>query len=337
MRFFALTFRGLEQIAAAEIADLADTTVEQIAYRRVGGSTADPRSLLTLRCADDVFLLAAEWQGIIRPRSSLALMTQLSQQLDLAPVRNQIAQWRKMPKQPLFSVTASFVGKRNYSVDEIKQAVAHGITDRTHWSYTADDASADLNIRVFIEHDTALIGVRVGKLPLHDRPYREQSQAGMLKAPVAAAMVRLAQVQKGDLVVDPCCGSGTILLELESLYLDAYALGGDLVIQNYNLPFAQWDVRRLPLPDHSVNCLISNLPWGEQVSVAAPLDRFYHELCSEIARVVAPAGRIVLLTSTPELITLPNYLLEQQIEISLFGQTPTIMGFASKLNLHKTS
>jgi hypothetical protein len=42
-------------------------------------------------------------------------------------------------------------------------------------------------------------------------------------------------------------------------------------------------------------------------------------------RVLAPDGRIALLTSTPHLLVLLDVRCEKEIQISLFGQTPTII------------
>jgi hypothetical protein len=42
-------------------------------------------------------------------------------------------------------------------------------------------------------------------------------------------------------------------------------------------------------------------------------------------RVLAPGGRIALLTSTPHLLDLLDVRWEKEIQISLFGQTPTII------------
>jgi hypothetical protein len=46
-------------------------------------------------------------------------------------------------------------------------------------------------------------------------------------------------------------------------------------------------------------------------------------------RVIAPDGRIALLTSTPHLVDLSDLRCDRQIEISLFGQTPVIMVFSA--------
>ena len=86
----------------------------------------------------------------------------------------------------------------------------------------------------------------------------------------------------------------------------------------------QWDARHVRLPDHSIDRIVTNLPWGRQVAVDDSLATFYREVCEEIERVVTQAGRVVVLTSAPQLLLFEALRCEQALEISLFGQRPTI-------------
>ncbi len=72
---------------------------------------------------------------------------------------------------------------------------------------------AELNVRLFIEHAEALVGLRLGATPLHRRSYKQAQRPGSLKPPVAAALLELLAPQPGERLLDPCCGVGTILVE----------------------------------------------------------------------------------------------------------------------------
>lgn len=48
---------------------------------------------------------------------------------------------------------------------------------------------------------------------LHKRGYRERSNAAPIKETLAAGIIDLARVRAADAIVDPFCGSGTILIE----------------------------------------------------------------------------------------------------------------------------
>lgn len=90
------------------------------------------------------------------------------------------------------------------------------------------------------------------------------------------------------------------------------------------LSVERWDARSLPLADGSVEAIASNLPWDRQVTIEGDETTFYAAICAEIERVLAANGRAVLLTNRPELLHFGGLVCQEQIEISLFGQKPTI-------------
>ena len=242
-----------------------------------------------------------------------------------------IGEVRALPATPLFSVTASHVGKRNYSSDEIKQHVADALTASRPWQYTQNDADADLNVRLFIEGEGVDVGARLAKGPLYKRDYAVADYPGSLKPPLAAALIRIAAPRAGQILLDPFCGSGTILLE--SLPLGLQILAGDISshavesCRNRNLDVRQWDARSLPLEDSSVDRIVSNLPWGDQSVIKTESAGFYHDICREMERVLKPDGKIVLLTTLAEQVQFSSLRLELNREISLFGKRPAILKF----------
>ena len=341
-RIFAVTTRGLEKVSANELSKLPGVTVEQIAYRRVFASYLGPLApLLTLRTVDDVFLYIATWSGIDRARSALKTLQEASNQLELNSVVVLCRQVRVVQSPPTFSVTANFVGKRNYNTEEIKQACAAGIIVAQGWTYSEDDATADLNVRVFIEGDMAEVGVRLAAQSLSKRAYKQQHVPGSLKPAVAAALLELASVTPDMRILDPCCGAGTILIEAGSR--GAMAWGGDInqdavtaahinaAQANVDVHIQRWDARALPISTGSVDCVISNLPWGRAVSTDGSLSSLYQEIGEVIERVLAPGGRTVLLTNLPDLIQFKRLKCDQQLEISLFGQMPKISVWSEQI------
>jgi len=264
IRIFALTTRGLETVSTREIADLPGVTVTETTYRHVSAHyNGSLTLLLNLRTVDDLYLDLTTWTGVKHTRNMLPTIQTWSAQLDLTSPVQICEKVRTINPQPVFSVTASFVGKRNYSADEIKTAAAEGIRSSYGWAYTPDDRDADFNIRIFIEHETAYVSVRLGKSPLHERGYKQLQRAGSLKPTVAAAMLRLADVAPGMKLLDPCCGVGTILIE--GAQMRAVVTGGDIEAEavtaartNANAAGAEidirvWDARALPLPNESMD------------------------------------------------------------------------------------
>lgn len=330
---FAITTRGLEQVSAQEMSALPDTKVKTVAYRRIEAEARNIASLSSLRTVDDVFLKLQTWSDVGHQRAELEKFTSLSAALDLESQLSFIKPLRSLSRSPLFSVTANFVGKRNYSAPEIKESIADGVLSHYDtWRYSEDDDTSDVNLRIFIEHNEALVGMRLFKHPLHRRPYKLDHLPGSLKPPVAAALAQLAKVTTGTQVLDPFCGAGTILIE--SALMGAVALGGDVnpvalnvaqgnaVNAETTVTLEQWDATNLPLGESSVDCVITNLPWGRQIIVDESLKSLYQQSLAEMRRVVKPAGQIVLLTANPELF---DETFSEQTEISLYGQNPKIL------------
>jgi tRNA (guanine6-N2)-methyltransferase len=338
---FAVTNRGLEVISADEMAHLRGLQVNHIGYRHIiARYTGHVANLLALRTVDDLFIHLAEWNGIGQHRSALALFEQLSTTLDLWQAVNVRSQIRPLSAAPTFSVSANFVGKRNYSADEIKIAVAQGIEAISGWQYQADDRESELNIRLFIEHEEALVGMRLGASPLYKRAYKQEHVPGSLKPSVAASLLHLAQLSADHILLDPCCGAGTILIE--AARVGAQSHGGDIdemavvateknaSAASVELDVQQWDARSLPLEDASVDRIVTNLPWGRQVEIEKPLWQLYRDACAEMERVLADNGRIVVLTNVPQIVLFSELKIEKQFAISLFGQQPTVLITESK-------
>lgn len=363
IQIFALTTRGLEAISAAEMSLLPGMEIQQIAYRRVAAAyQGDLTPLLNLRTLDDLFLSLATWQGIVPQRSALSRLQGLSAQLEAPKITaalETIQQLRPLPQNPTLSLTANFVGKRNYATPEIKAALSAGLDENPlrlgprSWQILEDDFRTDLNLRLFIEHETAFVGLRLGARPLYQRPYKQTHLAGSLKPPVAAAMLQIAEMSPGQRLLDPCCGAGTLLVEAaldlaaKTIHsapshpgIPSIILGGDLEeralraaqanARAASIPVAlsQWDARYLPLESGTIDRIVTNLPWGRQVHLDESLAAFYQDISQEIARLLAPQGRAVLLTSFPELLQPMGLHQVASLEISLFGQTPTILVYA---------
>jgi len=61
--------------------------------------------------------------------------------------------------------------------------------------------------------DRASILLDTSGVPLHKRGYRPAANAAPIKETLAAGIADLARVRENTLLIDPCCGSGTLLIE----------------------------------------------------------------------------------------------------------------------------
>jgi 23S rRNA G2445 N2-methylase RlmL len=249
---------------------------------------------------------------------------------------------RPIPKRPHYTITASLLGGRNYTRYEVA-AVLQEAWSRYGWHYVENapnHAPVDLDIRVLIEQDWLLVGIRLGEIPLHRRPYKLHSLPGSLKPPVAYCLCLLADIQTGQTVLDPMCGAGTIAIEAAALgasHILAADLNPEAVLSARNnianagvhANVLLSDARKLPFADSSIDHIVSNLPWGKQVSTTSDLDETYAALVLEFARVLPIGGRCVLLTDRGDLLLPPVessrcFHVRETNQISLYGSHPRV-------------
>eukprot|EP00978_Attheya_sp_CCMP212_P008286 scaffold19457_cov49-Attheya_sp.AAC.2 len=138
-----------------------------------------------------------------------------------------------------------------------------------------------------------------------------------LRPSTANLLIHMAQLQPGDIVLDPCAGMGTIPLEA-SFQTHIVGFGGDVYLPNSLVSsyshqirqfqdtttstckgvgeMMQWDAALLPFRDGFVDAIISDLPFGQKCLSAIELKNFLPLMLSECARVLTPTtGRMVLL------------------------------------------
>jgi 23S rRNA G2445 N2-methylase RlmL len=221
--FFARTVGGLEGLAAAELAEHGCTVVRTSRRQLVVRGPADALWPEPPRTVDDLFHLVLTLDDPGRGRGTPA---ELGRRLRSARF--------DVPRDSAWiSVSASFAGARSFSRYDLEDEIGATLAARcgSRYSSRRDGRRPHpeaVDWRVTLDGDRALVGLRPGARPLHRRPWKTASIPGTLHPPVAAAMARLAGIRPGLVVVDPCCGAGTILIEAAGLCPAARFAGGDI-------------------------------------------------------------------------------------------------------------
>jgi tRNA (guanine10-N2)-dimethyltransferase len=126
---------------------------------------------------------------------------------------------------------------------------------------------------------------------------------GVMMPRMARALVNLSLVRPGEVLCDPFCGTGGILLEAETIGVTPIGSDFDpLMVEGcrQNLPHAAVmlsDATALPLGDNSVDAVVTDLPYGQSVRIRAEsMDRLYDGAFAEIRRILRPGQRAVVVT-----------------------------------------
>lgn len=94
----------------------------------------------------------------------------------------------------------------------IKKAVVERLKNKYHIPWF-EETGALYQIQFLIMKDQVSVMIDTSGAPLHKRGYRELSAAAPIKETLAAMMADLSHVHSGHTVIDPMCGSGTLLIE----------------------------------------------------------------------------------------------------------------------------
>jgi len=76
-----------------------------------------------------------------------------------------------------------------------------------------DKEQPDIRIHAYLNRDDVVLSLDLSGDALHIRGYREDTGKAPLRETLAAAIVLRSGWQKGTPLVDPMCGSGTLLIE----------------------------------------------------------------------------------------------------------------------------
>ncbi|AUI66110.1 MULTISPECIES: bifunctional 23S rRNA (guanine(2069)-N(7))-methyltransferase RlmK/23S rRNA (guanine(2445)-N(2))-methyltransferase RlmL [Glaesserella] len=83
---------------------------------------------------------------------------------------------------------------------------------------TVDKIRPDIRLHAYLNREELVISLDLSGEALHMRGYREETGKAPLRETLAAAIVLRSGWQKGTPLVDPMCGSGTLMIEAAQMY-----------------------------------------------------------------------------------------------------------------------
>lgn len=160
------------------------------------------RANLWLRCADRVQIKMAEFKALE--------FEDLFQQVKAIP-------WEEwIPPDGKFIVNGSSVKSKLSSVPACQSVSEKAIVERLKETYGIEyfeKTGALYDIKITLLKDRVTVTLDTTGPGLHKRGYRQNAVIAPIKETLAAAMINLSFWRNGRILVDPCCGSGTIPIE----------------------------------------------------------------------------------------------------------------------------
>lgn len=194
---------GLEAVVRREIEALGYKIIKtedgRVTY--MGDERAVVRSNLWLRSADRVYIRMGEFTAVT--------FEELFQQ-------TKALEWESIiPAEGAFPVVGGSVKSALHSVPACQKIIKKAAAERLSEFYCRKlpETGAEYRIRFIAHKDSFLMLIDTSGAGLHKRGYRVRDVAAPMKETLAAALVQLSFYKRDRVLVDPCCGSGTIPIE----------------------------------------------------------------------------------------------------------------------------
>lgn len=209
---FASTARGLEELLKSELERLGahDCQIVPGGVRYQGDALLMYRSLMWSRLASRILL----------PLGECNVYSDLDLYLGV-----QAIDWTTL-MAPGATFAVHFSGMNDeirntqYGALKVKDAIVDAFTRKNLPRPNVSRDEPDVRINVWLHKEVASIALDLSGDGLHQRGYREAAGMAPLKENLAAAIILRSGWQPGTPLIDPMCGSGTLLIEAAMIATD---------------------------------------------------------------------------------------------------------------------
>lgn len=207
MELLATTTPGLESVAAGELRDLVGATDTERHGRGRLTATVAPADVVVLN----------RWSRTCNRFGVVVVDDHFDGLDDLSALTRSVALDRFVAPDQSFGVDPTRHGDHEFGSpdvgDVVGQAVVDGVRAATGRAPTVDLDDPDVALLAYVHDDRFTLVADATGRSLHRRWYRVCEHDAPLRPTMAAAMVRLADPDPGEVLLDPTCGSGTIPVE----------------------------------------------------------------------------------------------------------------------------
>ncbi len=209
-QLFATCPKALEATVAEELRNLGATDIKQTVAGVAFNGTLETayRCCLWSRCANRILLILENFS--------------VTTQHDLYRGINKINWFEHLNPSGSFAVSFSArnckaINNTHFGALKVKDAIVDQMRSKFHKRPDIDTERPDIRINVHVNGDKAQLSLDLSGESLHKRGYRDNRVPAPIKENLAAAMLIRSKwpeiAEQNGTLIDPMCGSGTLLLE----------------------------------------------------------------------------------------------------------------------------
>lgn len=185
--------------------------------RRMGADNVAAENGRVLFEGDEMILARANLSSRYAERICIVMGRFMATTFDELYEGTKALPWERwLGKADAFPVKGSSINSRLHSVPDCQKIIKKAVVDRLSQKYSLswfEETGAPHKIHFILLKDIALLMLDTSGASLHKRGYRKNASVAPIRETLAAAMADVAFVRSHSHVIDPCCGSGTILIE----------------------------------------------------------------------------------------------------------------------------
>ena len=131
------------------------------------------------------------------------------------------------------SMTKDSLENSRYALYKLKDAIQDRIRQKQNREALIDREYPDIEIILRSNRENVSIGINITSRPLNKRGYRLDTVSAPIRENLAQALIYFSDWDKESILIDPMCGSGTILIEAALLLKERGYINKELMYDSF--------------------------------------------------------------------------------------------------------
>jgi tRNA (guanine10-N2)-dimethyltransferase len=155
-------------------------------------------------------------------------------------------------------------------INKGEMEIEAGTILKERWGSTVSLSNPQVTVYLIVTNQKKYLGYADATIP--ERPKKKIKYPTELDWKLARCMVNLSQLKKGNTICDPFCGTGTILLEAESMGISSIGIDFDgkmcdiakknLVANGYDSKIINSTYHDVQKIKDKIDCIVTDIPYG---------------------------------------------------------------------------